>query len=170
MQELISCHFKNIQSACGTPFGFIFYLSLLRRHGYLLRVLPSECWELETLSLCSMQHSQRMSHIITFFHWQGLGRSSVVGSSVKVNSVAVIRPVARSGAKAGQELVPIPCVPSSAICHWAGAERREESNSPLLLSPTQSVGNAEGPVLLSRVAVAILVFFFLMHCCTDAAI
>lgn len=84
----------------------------------------------------------------------------MVGSSVKVNSVAVIRPVARSGAKAGQELVPIPCVPSSAICHWAGAERREESKSPLLLSPTQSAGNTEGPALLSRLAVAILVFFF----------
>lgn len=28
-QELISCHFKNIQNACGTPFGFIFYLKPL---------------------------------------------------------------------------------------------------------------------------------------------
>lgn len=93
----------------------------------------------------------------------------MVGSSVKVNSVAVIRPVARSGAKAGQEMVPIPCVPSSAICHWAGAERREESKSPLLLSPTRSVGNTEGPALLSRLAAAILAF--LKHfCCTDAAI
>lgn len=71
-------------------------------------------------------------------HWQGLSRSSVVGSSVKVNSVAVIRPVARSRAKAGREMVPIPCVPSSAICHWAGVEQREESKSSLLLSPTQT--------------------------------
>lgn len=71
-------------------------------------------------------------------HWQGLGRSSVVGSSVKVNSVAVIRPAARSRAKAGREMVPIPCVPSSAICHWAGVEQREESKSSLLLSPTQT--------------------------------
>lgn len=28
-QELISCHFKNIQNACGMPFGFIFYLKPL---------------------------------------------------------------------------------------------------------------------------------------------
>lgn len=40
-QELISCHFKNTQNACGMPFGFIFYLSLLERHGYA-HVLPSE--------------------------------------------------------------------------------------------------------------------------------
>lgn len=68
-------------------------------------------------------------------HWQGLSRSSGVGSSVKVNSVAVIRPVARSRAKAGRGTVPIPCVPSSAICHWAGVEQREESQSSLLLPP-----------------------------------
>lgn len=93
------------------------------------------------------------------FHWQALSRSSVVGSSVKVNSVAVIRPVARSGAKAGQEMVPIPCVPSSAICHRAGVEQREESKSPRSLSPTQSIRNTEAPVLLSRLAVSFLVFF-----------
>lgn len=28
-QELISCHFKNTQNACGMPFGFIFYLKPL---------------------------------------------------------------------------------------------------------------------------------------------
>lgn len=45
---------------------YVFYLSLLERHGYL-RVLPGECWKLETLSPCSVQPSQRMSHIIAFF-------------------------------------------------------------------------------------------------------
>lgn len=176
LQELISCHFKNIQSACGTPFGFIFYLSLLRRHGYLLRVLPSECWELETLSPCSMQRSQRMSHIITFFHWQGLGRSSVVGSSVKVNSVAVIRPVARSGAEAGQEMVPIPCVPSSAICHWAGAERSggRSPSHPCCCHRRGALETRKALRSFSRSAVAVLAFFFfkahLLYRCSNLVI
>lgn len=52
--------------------------------------------------------------------------------------MAVIRPVARSRAKAGREMVPIPCVPSSAICYWAGEEQREEYKSPVLLSPTRT--------------------------------
>lgn len=97
--------------------------------------------------LCAALATHEPYHYL--FHWQGLSRSSVVGSSVKVNSVAVIRPVARSRAKAGQEMVPIPCVPSSAICHWAGEEQREESKSALLLSPTQTILKHRSPVLLS---------------------
>lgn len=81
----------------------------------------------------------------------------MVGSSVKVNSVAVIRPVARSRAEAGQEMVPIPCVPSSAICHWAGVEQREESKSSLLLSPTQTTQSL-GSVLLSCLAMSLFIF------------
>lgn len=91
--------------------------------------------------LCAALATHEPYHYL--FHWQGLSGSSVVGSSVNVNSVAVIRPVARSRAKAGQEMVPIPCVPSSAICHWAGVEQREESKSPLLLSPTQTIWSTE---------------------------
>lgn len=59
-QELISCHFKNTQNACGMPFGFIFYLSLLERHGYA-HVLPSEYlgWKVFSAStaLSRLQHT-----------------------------------------------------------------------------------------------------------------
>lgn len=96
-------------------------------------------WILEAGNSVTLLYAALVTHEPYHYllHWQGLSRSNVVGSSVKVNSVAVIRPVARSRAKAGREMVPIPCVPSSAICHWAGVEQREESKSSLL-SPTQT--------------------------------
>lgn len=51
------------------------------------------------------------------------------------SGVAVIKPAASTTAKAGWEMMPIPYMPCSAICHWAGVVPGEESESLRLLSP-----------------------------------
>lgn len=107
-QELISCHFKNIQNTCGMPFGFIFYLKPLT--ATWIRVCVSRQGPVNTESGNSSMLMPRSTicdtqdHIITFLPWQAVSSSSVVSSSVTWrqagSGVAVIRPVTITTAKA----------------------------------------------------------------------
>lgn len=137
-QELISCHFRNIQRARSTPFGFIFYpkpLTVTRM------CVTSRSTNTDGKLLHANAMSEHLWHTGPYHYlwpWQPVSTSSTVssvlhGSRQAGSGVAVIRPVASTTAKAtaeaGWATVPIPDMPCSAICRWAGAEPREGSDS-----------------------------------------
>lgn len=65
-QEVISCHFKNIQNACSAPFGFIFYLKpLTAMYGLQRGPVNTEAGNSSVLTLYHLLHTGPYHYLFT---------------------------------------------------------------------------------------------------------
>lgn len=121
-QELISCHFKKYTERVWHAIWF-YILSKASYSDMDTHVCVCVCERSMLTPRSTIRDTQ--DHIITFLPWQAVSSSAVLSSSVTwrqwcgCNKTCGPAPLPRL-AEAGGERVPIPNMPCSAICHWAG--------------------------------------------------